>query len=90
MDSGNYWLLCTNITHGMLPGEYAIETTTVDGKKISLFLNENPQIVEPEKNLIRINVLQRSPLGWLVYLPASPFEVSSRFVNVPKDNVVER
>jgi hypothetical protein len=90
MESSNYWLKCTNITSGMLPEEYAIEATTFDGKKISLFVSKNTYLVEPEMNLMRVNVLESGPAACLVYLPGSPLEVSSRYISVPRKDLVER
>lgn len=84
MEARNYWLNCT-VTSGMTPGEYSIEIKTADGKEISLFAPEG--FVDEEKGLLRVDILEKTPKSYLVYLPAAPFEVGSRFVNVPKEDV---
>jgi len=89
MNNRNYGLECTEVSNGMLPGEKAIETMTVDGKKISLFVSESPEVFEPNRRLIRVDILDETSDAYLVYLPAPSLEVSSRFVNVPKGKVVE-
>lgn len=80
------WLRCS-VTRGMLPGEFTVVTSTSDGRKISLFAPE--QFVEPNKHFLRVTVLEREPDRALVYLPASPFEVSSRTVTVSTKALVD-
>ena len=66
----------------MLPTEYTVVTTTSEGKLISMFAPES--FVSPEKGLIRVTVLDTRDGAALVYLPVSPFEISSRTVRVPE------
>jgi hypothetical protein len=71
----------------MLPGEYAVEMDTSEAGRISLFAPEDK--VNTDKNLVRVDVLQDSNGGGVVvFLPASPFEISSRTVTVPRNTVV--
>lgn len=69
----------------MTPGEYSIELKTAEGKDVSLFAPED--YVDKKNGLLRVNVLEKSPNSCLVYLPAEPFEVGSRFINVPNHKV---
>ena len=84
MEKRDHWLSCT-VMSGMTPGEYSIELKTADGKDVSLFAPESS--VDEKKGLLRVEILEQTPSNYLVYLPATPFEVNSRFVNVPKRNV---
>lgn len=72
---------------GMFPAEYAVETMTADGKRISLFTSD--EFLSKERNLLMVNVVDRTPDIFLVRLPGYPLEVSSRFVNVPAASIVE-
>jgi hypothetical protein len=75
------WLSC-KVAAGMTSGEYSIEVETAEGKDVSLFAPED--YVDKNKSLLRVNVLENSQNSCLVYLPSEPFEVGSRFINVPK------
>jgi len=90
MENRNYWLKCAKVSKGMLPDEYAIETTTTSGQTISLFVSGKGELIEPGKNLIRVDLVEGGPEACLIYLPASPLEVSSRFVCVPSESVIEQ
>ena len=79
------WLRC-RVTRGMLPGEFAIVTSTSDGREISLFAPE--RFVQEKKGLIRVTILQRKADRVLVSLPAEPLEISSRTVTVPSRELV--
>lgn len=81
----DFWLKCRSVSEGILPGEYAIVTSTSDGREISLFAPEN--YVRPDEGLIRVTVLERSPEAFLIYLPADPFEVS-RTVKVSAKEII--
>jgi hypothetical protein len=71
----------------MLPGEYAVEMDTSEAGRISLFAPEDK--VRRDQNLVRVDVVQdNNGGGVLVYLPAAPFEISSRTVRVPQSSVV--
>lgn len=88
MEGRDYWLKCTSVTSGMLPGEKAVEAATVDGRKISMFVPDSADVFRPDRNLIRVIVLDQSANAYLVYLPVSPLEVSSRCITVPRESVV--
>lgn len=72
---------------GMFPAEYAVETMTADGKRISLFTSD--EFLSKEKNLLMVNIIDRAQDIFLVRLPGYPLEVSSRFVNVNAADIVE-
>lgn len=81
------WLRCS-LERGMLPGEYAVEMETSDLGRISLFAPEDK--VKADENLVRVDVVQdNNGGGVVVYLPAPPFEVSSRTVKVPRSSIVK-
>jgi hypothetical protein len=80
------WLKCS-IEPGMFPGEYAVEMETSEVGRISLFAPETK--VKADQNLVSVEVLQdNNGGGVIVYLPAPPFEMSSRTVRVPHNTVV--
>ena len=78
------WVTCS-VTPGMLTKEWAVEMKTADGKQISLFASSTH--VDEKNGLIQVNVLEKADDTYLVYLPADPFEVSSRFINVSGKDV---
>jgi hypothetical protein len=84
MSKTDHWVNC-KVAMGMTPGEYSVELKTADGKEISLFAQEN--VVDTKNGRLRVNVLENSSDSCLVYLPSVPFETSSRFINVPKQDV---
>lgn len=80
------WVKCS-IEKGMFPGEYAVEMETVDAGNISLFAPEDK--VRVERNLMSVQRLHDgNGSGVLVRLPAQPFEISSKNVRVPRQNLV--
>lgn len=79
-------LKCT-FASGMLPSEYAVETTTADGRTISLFTSD--QFLSKDRNLLVVYVIDKDHDTILVRLPGSPLEVSSRFINVNADSIVD-
>lgn len=79
-------LKCT-FEAGMFPAEYAVETMTSDGKMISLFTSDD--FLSKDRNLLLVNIIDRTQDIFLVRLPSYPLEVSSRFVSVPAANIVE-
>jgi hypothetical protein len=83
------WVKCSDVENGMLPGEYAVEMETSDDGTVSLFAREDK--VKPAEKLVRVEVLKDSNGGGtvLVSLPAPAFEISSRTVRVPQDNLVK-
>ncbi len=83
---GTAGLKCT-FESGMLPSEYAVETTTAEGQKISLFTSE--RYLSKDRGLLLVYVIDRVQNTILVRLPDSPLEVSSRFINVDAEDVVE-
>ena len=84
MSKIDHWVSC-KVATGMTPGEYSVELKTADGREISLFAQEN--VVDTKNSRLLVNVLENSPNSCLVYLPSVPFETSSRFINVPKQDV---
>jgi len=71
----------------MLPGEYAVEMETSEAGRISLFAPAYK--VRADQNLVSVEILQDSNGGGvLVRLPAPPFEITSRIVRVPRNDVV--
>lgn len=80
------WLRCSSVSQGMFPGEYTIVTRTSDGREVSLFAPA--QYVEPEKKLMRVQVLERGGDALLVYLPASPVDFPSRTVKVAAREII--
>jgi hypothetical protein len=80
------WVKCV-LGQGMLPGEYAVEMETSQDGKISLFASEDK--VKADRNLMSVQRLHDgNGSGVLVRLPAQPFEISSRNVRVPHNNLV--
>ena len=82
------WLRC-QLGQGMFPREYAAEIDTSDAGRISLFVPEEK--VRYDERLIRVDVFEAEGNGnaVFVYLPSSPFEISSRTVKVPRNSVFE-
>jgi len=80
------WLRCLRITQGMLPGEFAVVTSTSEGREISLFAPE--RFVQQGKGLIEVTVLDRQGDRALVSLPAEPLETPSRTVTVSLKELV--
>lgn len=81
------WLRC-EVEPGMLPGEYAVETETAAGSKVSLFAPEDK--VRASEKLMRIEVLEESSGAILVRLPSPALEISSQEVTVPRKSVVTK
>jgi hypothetical protein len=82
------WLRCS-LTEGMFPGEYAVELDTSEAGRISLFAPAEK--VRFDDRLVRVDVLESSASNGnaiYVYLPSSPFEISSRTVKVPRTALV--
>jgi len=84
MKKPDLWLKC-NVSSGILPGEYAIEAKRADGRTISFFASE--EYVKPAQRLVRVVLLDKSPDSFLIYLPASPLEVSSRSMRVSREDI---
>jgi hypothetical protein len=82
----DYWLRCKSVGRGQFPGEFAVVTSTSEGQVISLFATR--EFVQPEKQLVRVQLLEQRTDGAIVFLPAMPFEVESRTVRVPAGEVV--
>lgn len=82
-----YWLKCTNVSAGMLPGEKAVETETADGRKISMFVSDSAEVFRADGNLTRVFVPDQTSDAYLVCLPVTPLEVSSRCVAVSREKV---
>ena len=81
------WVICS-IEEGMLPGEYAVQMDTVDGR-ISLFAPEHK--VRADENLMSVQRLHDdNGSGILVRLPSPPFEISSQNVRVRHDSLVNK
>lgn len=81
------WLRCRSVTRGMLPGEFAVVTSTSDGREISLFAPEG--YVEAKRVLLQVTVLDRVGDKTLVSLPASPLAFDcSRYVTVASKELV--
>jgi len=81
------WLRCS-VRQGQFPGEYAVAFATSNGQGVSMFASG--EFVQPEENLLRVEVLDRSQDAALIYLPARPFEVPSRTVLVPAKELFAR
>lgn len=81
-----YWLKCSVVEPGMLPGEYAVETETSGGTTVSLFAPAEK--VNEGERLVRIEVLQEGAGSALIRLPAPALEVSSQTISVPNGNVM--
>jgi len=75
-----FWLKC-DVTKGMMPGEFAVVMNVSGGRQISLFAAE--QFVRTNPGRLLVTVMEREKDKALVYLPSSPFEISSRTVTVP-------
>jgi hypothetical protein len=84
MTKRDYWITC-KVETGMTSGEFSVELKTSEGKDVSLFAPKD--YVDKKNGLLRVNILENSPNSCLVYLPVEPFEIGSRFINVPKDTV---
>ena len=79
------WLKA-KVNLGQFPGEYAVVTSTSDGQVISLFAPDS--VVDANRNLVLVEILDSADDSALVYLPAQPFEISSQTVKVPKRELV--
>lgn len=75
------WMKCA-ISEGMLPDEYAVECKTVDDATVSFFASSG--VVDRAKGLLKVRELECKDDYCLVYLPATPFENSSRAVKFKK------
>lgn len=80
------WLKCS-LEPGMLPGEYAVEMQTSEGRTVSLFAPEDK--VRANDRLIRIEILKENSVASLVCLPSPAFEISSRTVEVPSSAAIK-
>ena len=85
MSQYNYWLKC-DVTPGIFPGEYTVETKTLDGNTISMFASD--AYVKAGEGLLRVDILEESPNAILIFLPVAPFETFSRSVNVSPQAVL--
>jgi hypothetical protein len=74
------WLKC-RVRDGQFPNEYAVAVATTGGETVSMFTTR--EFVRPEENLLKVDVLEQSQSDALIFLPARPFEVSSRTILVP-------
>jgi hypothetical protein len=74
------WLKC-DVTKGMMPGEFAVVMSISGGRQISLFAAE--RFVRTDPGRLLVTVVDKKMNEALVYLPSSPFEISSRTVTVP-------
>jgi hypothetical protein len=79
------WLKC-DVTKGMMPGEFAVVMSISGGRQISLFAAERFVRTDPGRLLVTVVDEKRGKA--LVYLPSSPFEISSRTVTVPARELV--
>ena len=86
MDLFKSWLRC-DITKGMFPGEYTVVAKTVDGQKISLFAPSS--FVNEQQKLLAVRILEKSISNYLVFLPVTPMEISSRVIKVAPNTVVQ-
>lgn len=74
----------------MFPGEYAVEMDTLEAGRISLFATG--ETVRFSEGLIRVDLLEPvegNGSAVFVYLPSTPFEISSRTVKVPRSALVQ-
>jgi hypothetical protein len=78
------WLRC-RVGEGQFRGEYTVTATTLDGAVISMFAPA--EVVQPDKHLVRVQLVGRVDGGAKILLPVSPLEVSSRAVVVPAGEV---
>jgi hypothetical protein len=85
MKKQGYWINCTSVTAGMTAGEYSVELKTADGQGVSLFAPQD--FVDQKNGWLRVSVIEQSGSRSLVYLPATPFEVGSRFIAVNSRDV---
>ena len=85
MENGKSWLKC-RVSPGIIPGECVIETEMADGREISLFVTK--ERVKEKEGLLQVDVIKSNSTACLIYLPASPLEVSSRTITVPRSQVV--
>ena len=74
------WMKC-DISDGLLPEEYAIVCDNIDGNTFSFFATQ--EIINEEKNMIRVDVMECRGDACLVYIPSQPLEGLSRTVKVP-------
>jgi len=79
------WLKC-NVTKGMMPEEFAVVMNISGGRQISLFAAAKFVRTDPGRLLVTVVDKKRDEV--LVYLPSSPFEISSRAVTVPARELV--
>jgi hypothetical protein len=71
----------------MFPGEHAIAARTLDGQRFSMFAPAD--IVDSDRNLLRVDVIDRAPEAVFIYLPVSPIEISARRIKVDPKAIVE-
>lgn len=82
------WLKVNSVSRGMFPGEFAVVTSTSDGREISLFAPAG--YVEAEKALLQVTVLDRIGDRTLISLPVSPLAFDcSRYVTVASKELVK-
>ena len=82
------WLRVNSVSRGMFPGEFAIVTSTSDGREISLFAPEH--FVKEQKSLLQVTVLDRVGDRTLISLPSSPLAFDcSRYVTVASKELVK-
>lgn len=82
------WLRCRSVSPGMLPGEFAVVTSTSEGREISLFASKD--FVEEKQALLQVTVLDRVGDRILISLPSSPLAFNcSRYVTVASKELVQ-
>lgn len=79
------WLKCS-IEDGMLPGEHAVEVDTTNAGPVSLFADD--RVVRRVDSLLNVEVVESYESDILIRLPALPFEITSRYVRVDRENIV--
>jgi hypothetical protein len=83
------WFLKCRLSQGMLPGEFAVVTSTSDGREISLFAPARfVRQQGPEGGLVEVRLIEQKAGRALVSLPAEPMETPSRTVTVPASQLV--
>jgi hypothetical protein len=80
----NAWLRCS-LSPGMFPNEYAVELDTQNAGKISFFIDAEKAKYDDQLILVKLlNLVECENNAKYVYLPAYPFEITTRVVKVSR------
>ncbi|MBF0568170.1 MAG: hypothetical protein HQK95_04815 [Nitrospirae bacterium] len=79
------WLKCSDISEGMFPNEYAVESITADNAEFSLFAHKT--LVNEKEKLLKVTILDCRDDVCLVILPNEAYGVFKNMITVKIENI---